>query len=125
MNVLDASALLALLNDEPGAKVVSKYIESGVLISSVNYAEVAGKLCDYGMPEGEVREVLEDLDLLVEPFSEAQALTSGALRKETRQARLSLGDRACLALARHAKAAAVTADHHWEGLTDIPLELIR
>jgi PIN domain nuclease of toxin-antitoxin system len=123
VRVLDASALLALLNDEPGAESVAGHLEAGALISSVNYAEVVAKLCDYGMPEDAIREALASLDLQVEPFSKEHALTSGVLRTRTRHAGLSLGDRACLALARHSECTAVTADRHWAGLSDVDVEL--
>lgn len=124
--MLDASALLALLDGEAGAGTVAKYVEAGTAtISSVTYAEVAGKLSDYGVPDAEVRTVLGSLGLTVEPFTESPALMSAVLRARTRHAGLSLGDRACLALAHHAKAIAVTGDRVWQGLTDIDLEFLR
>lgn len=125
MTVLDASALLALLNDEPGAEKVARYVAVGAAISSVNYAEVASKLCDYGMPDAEVKIVLGSLGLVVEPFNEAQALLCGSLRAQTRKAGLSLGDRACLAVTILAETTAITADREWKDLTDTSLEFIR
>ena len=126
MSVLDASALLALLNAEEGAALVAEHVTSGrAVMSSVNYAEVASKLSDHGLPEEAIREALESLSLRVIAFSESHALTCGLLRRSTREAGLSLGDRACLALALQEDLPAVTADRRWQGVTDIPLEVVR
>lgn len=125
MIVLDASAVLALLNSEPGAEVVTTHIARGAVMSAVNYAEVASKLVDLALPFPVARSLLEGLGLLVQPFDVDQALATGVLRGETRQVGLSLGDRACLALARHVGGTAVTADRTWQGLTDVMVEVIR
>ena len=126
MRVLDASALLALLNAEEGAALVAKHVTSGpAVMSSVNYAEVASKLSDYGLPEEAIREALESLGLRVIAFSVSHALMCGLLRRSTREAGLSLGDRACLALALQEELPAVTAERRWQGVTDIPLEVVR
>lgn len=125
MTVLDASAVLALLNREPGAHTVAAHIANGAMISAVNYAEVTTKLVDLALPHAATRGILEALGLLVQPFDDIQALTTGFLRSETRDAGLSLGDRACLALAHHVGMTAVTADRAWQGLTDVVVEVIR
>lgn len=125
MKLLDVSALLALLNSEPGSEKVAEALESGASMSSVNQAEVAAKLDDYGMPPDEVEEVLASLDLTIVPFTAEHAKTSGSLRRTTKAAGLSLGDRACLALAHHTEWTVITADRHWEGLVDAKLEFIR
>lgn len=114
--VLDASALLALLNDEPGAEHVAEAVVAGALISAVNLSEVAAKLSDYGLSAAEIREALGSLDLEIVPFGEALALGAGLLRAATRASGLSLGDRACLALAASLGLPALTADRHWAGL---------
>ncbi|MBI2872580.1 MAG: type II toxin-antitoxin system VapC family toxin [Chloroflexi bacterium] len=107
--VLDASALLALLNAEPGAEVVAAALPQAA-ISAVNLSEVVAKLADAGMPEAAVREALQGLALDVVPFDTDQAYEAGLLRSSTRGVGLSLGDRACLGLARRLNVPALTAD---------------
>lgn len=110
--VIDASALLALLNAEPGADVVAEAIPGGV-ISAVNLSEVIAKLCEAGMPEKAIRQALQPLGLEVVPFDEAQAYQAGLLRTATRGTGISLGDRACLGLAKMLGVGALTADRAW------------
>ena len=97
--VLDASALLCLLFDEPGAARVEEVLH-GARVSAANYAEVIGKLVDRGQPADEAIADLSELDLDVVALDRSQAEITGRLRSTTRQVGLSLGDRACLALAR-------------------------
>lgn len=119
--VLDASALLALLHREPGAGVVGPLVGESA-ISAVNLCEVLQGAIAHGVrPEG-VRADLEALDLTVVPFGPEDAESAALLWPATRSAGLSLGDRACLALALRLGAVAVTADRAWEGL-DLGLEL--
>lgn len=113
--ILDASALLALIQDEPGAQRVAEVLNNSV-ISTVNLAEVAAKLGDYGMPPAEVAHELKPLNLTVVPFDERQALNSGALRGTTRASGLSLGDRACLAAAEATGRIALASDRSWLAL---------
>ncbi len=110
--VLDASALLALLNEEPGHEIVASVISEAV-ISAVNLSEVVGKLADQGIADQELRRAIDALGLGVIPFDEAQAYAAGLMRPVTRRAGLSLGDRACLGLARLRKAPAYTTDRGW------------
>jgi PIN domain nuclease of toxin-antitoxin system len=113
--VLDASALLALLNDEPGSDAVADSL-SEAAISSVNLAEVVGKLSDRGMPEGEIRLALEGMGLDVHPFDAGAAYSAGFLRRATSSRGLSLGDRACLALGIALGAPVLTTDRGWKAL---------
>jgi ribonuclease VapC len=124
--VLDASALLALLQNEPGAERVAALL-SGSVISAVNLSEVVDKLVDHDMSADDIREVLDGLPLDVHAFDREAAFAAGELRRITRHAGLSLGDRACLALAAHFGVAAVTANRAWEALADdiAPVTLIR
>lgn len=123
--VLDASALLALLDGEPGQEAVASLIPEAV-IGSVNLAEVVGKLAERGMPEAEIRQALEGLALEVYPFDQEQAYTTGMLRPSTREYGVSLGDRACLAVAETLGLPAYTADRGWSKLeVDIEVRLIR
>ena len=94
--VLDASAVLALLHEEPGASEVTPWIAEGTL-SAVNAAEVIGKLIEAGMPEEAALEAVEGLGLDVMIFDAAMGAQTGILRRRTRALGLSLGDRACLA----------------------------
>ena len=123
--VLDASALLALVNQEPGQDVVAELLPSS-LVSAVNASELVAKLTDQGMPEGEVQEVLAALDLTVIPFDEGQGLIAGYLRPVTKHFGLSLGDRACLALGLQTQCPVVTADKAWAKLDlDVEIRVIR
>ena len=112
--VLDSSAVLALMLDEPGAATVRAYLRDGV-IGAANLAEVLSKLVDRGMPVHEAAEAVAILGLQVAPMTETQARVCAELRPTTRSAGLSLGDRACLALAAEMGRPAVTADRSWAG----------
>lgn len=114
--VLDASALLALLNGEPGGQDVAPLIAAGAAINAVNLAEVVSKLADTGVPEPVIHAALDPLSLDVVAFDAVLAYRVGTLRPLTRNSGLSLGDRACLALAERLKLPAVTADRTWAGL---------
>ncbi|MGQ0621890.1 MAG: type II toxin-antitoxin system VapC family toxin [Panacagrimonas sp.] len=113
--VLDASAVLCLLQDELGAKRVESHLV-GAHISAVNLCEVLGKLADAGLDDIMARNAVADLGLEVHPFDHADADEAASLRIPTRTAGLSLGDRACLALARRLGSAAVTSDRAWSRL---------
>jgi ribonuclease VapC len=116
--VLDASAVLAALNHEPGEAEVLKVLGDAI-ICAVNYSEIVAKLCDKGIPEKRVLFELKSLELNVVPFDVKRSERAGALRPLTRKFGLSFGDRACLSLAIERKAAAMTADHGWKGLESL------
>ncbi len=125
--MLDASAVLALLFEEPGAEMVRAQLRAGV-IGAANLAEVLAKLSDHGVPAHEAARAVAILGLEVAPMTEAQAQRSAELRPTTRTAGLSLGDRACLALAVELGAAALTADRGWAavaGATGVVVQVIR
>ena len=123
--VLDASALLALLNAEQGAERVAAGMP-GATMSAVNLSEVVGKLCAAGMPEKAIHQALNGLGISVVPFDEDQAYAAGLLRVATDEMGLSLGDRACLALARKLRLSALTADQTWLKLSlGVDVRLIR
>ena len=125
--MLDASAVLALLFKEPGAEVVRAHLRTGV-IGAANLAEVLAKLSDHGLPAQEAARAVAILGLEVAPMTEAQAQRSAELRPATRAAGLSLGDRACLALAAELGASAVTADRSWDavaGPAGVSVQVIR
>jgi PIN domain nuclease of toxin-antitoxin system len=110
--ILDASALLASLFAEPGHEKVDPHLDKAC-ISSVNLAEVVAKLTMSGVPQKEIQKILNELDLQVEGFDAPRAISTGALITQTAKAGLSLGDRACLALAIELDLPALTADKAW------------
>ncbi len=122
--VLDASAVLAVLEDESGAEEIEHHLESDLAaIGTVNLAEVVGKLAERGMPEAEIREAVSALALEVYPFDEILAFEAGMLRPKTKDRGLSLGDRACLALGGRLEALVLTTERVWAGLDGV--EVIR
>lgn len=124
--LLDASALLAYLQREPGFEAVREALREGAAISAVNLAEVAGKLKARGKdPERIVRRLLA-MGLEVLPFTLEEALEAGALDPLTRPLGLSLGDRACLAAGKVRGLAVLTADRTWAGVDlGIPVKVVR
>lgn len=120
--VLDASALLALLNDEPGADQVAHYIP-GAVINAVNLSEVIGKLAESGMPEEEIHEVVGLTGLQVVPFDANLAHKAGRLRPVTRKIGLSLGDHACLATGMLMSLPVITSDRIWRDC-DLPVTVV-
>ena len=117
-SVLDASALLALLYQEPGSDRVADAVDQGAAISAVNLAEVVARLSDSGVQEAIIGSMLAPLEIEVFDFDIPAAYRTGVLRPVTRTAGLSLGDRACLALARHLGVPALTTDGSWAGVED-------
>ena len=113
--VWDASALLLVLNEEPGAPEVALGIGEAV-ISAVNLSEVVAKLAEAGVPEAALKEALAALPLEVIPFDEPMAVASGLLRPVTRVHGLAMGDRACLGLAATLGLPVLTADRAWQHL---------
>lgn len=125
--VLDASAVLALIFAEPGSTQVEGHLP-GAAISAVNIAEVATRLFARGMPEDTINTIIGSLQLSIRPFDHQQALATARLRPATRSAGLSLGDRACLALAGTLQYPALTADKAWSSIADdiaVTVRLIR
>jgi ribonuclease VapC len=117
--VMDASALLAVARGERGADVVSDYLDSEqCVISAINLAEVGSKLVDLGLPESELARALKQFNVAVIDADFELALSVSALRTQTKALGLSLGDRSCLALARHLKGIAITADKAWADLDE-------
>lgn len=117
-SVLDASALLAHLNEEKGAAVVREAMEAGSAISAANWAEVLTKLAERGEdPEVAVAEMrsvglIGDV-ITIEPLTEEDCIEIARLRRATKAQGLSLADRACIALAGRLGVTALTADREW------------
>ena len=125
MTALDASALLALLFREPGHEVVLPEIAGGC-VSTVNLCEVLGRFVRDGQDALLVAQRLRATGLEVVPFDVNDAVVAAGLRRQTDPLGLSLGDRACLALAVVRGIPAMTADRQWASLhLPVPVRLIR
>jgi len=123
--VLDASAVLALLNQEPGKDRVEPLLADSV-INAVNYCEVLGKLIDAGVPEDAARESVDLLGVEVIGFDADLAQLAATLRLTTKKLGLSLGDRSCLALGLVRRNTVVTAEKTWVKLKiGVKIDLIR
>lgn len=126
MLVLDASAVLAYLQQEPGMDVVRNALQAGSTINTVNLAEVCAKLKGRGVEPRPIVERLKALGLEVTVFSEEDAMLSGEIVPVTQSLGLSLGDRACLASCRRLSAAALTTEKAWARLElGVEVQLIR
>lgn len=123
--VLDASALLAYLKDEPGGDVVEAILAESV-ISSVNWAEVIQKAIAAGVVVEGILDDLQALGLVVEPFTSEDGEVAGRLWEQTRSFGLSLGDRACLSLGLRSGVAVLTSDRAWAMLNlSLDVQVIR
>jgi ribonuclease VapC len=123
--VLDSSALLAMLFFEPGCERVAEVVPRSCM-STVNLAEVLGRLARDGRALDEALDQIERLGIVWIDFDRELAIGAAALLLPTMPSGLSLGDRACLALARLRNLPAVTADRAWAKLDlGIPIEVVR
>jgi ribonuclease VapC len=126
--VLDASAVLAILHDEPGAEIFTRRFDllENAVVSAVNAAEAHGKLVDQGIAADEAWEAVIAPAHEIVVFDAQQARIAGGLARQTRALGLSLGDRSCLALGIALKAPVYTADRAWKGLRlGVPTHVIR
>ena len=110
--ILDSSAILAVLNNEIGSQVVIATLDDA-LTSAVNYAEVISKLVERGATLEQARALLRTINVAVAEFDRPMAERAGELRATTKRLGLSLGDRACIALAEREKTPALTGDRRW------------
>lgn len=118
--VLDASALIALVRREPGWEKVAEIIDRST-ISAVNLAEAVAKLIQKGGAREAVERALDGLRLNVADWTERLAYHSAEFAPLAWERGFSLGDRACLTLARRLHAIAVTADRAWK---DLPVRVL-
>jgi len=125
--VIDASAILALLLGEPGAQKVAAVLADSV-VTTINLSEVVGYYARNGASGAGIRTMLDALPCERVPFDEDLAYATGLLLPLTRSVGLSLGDRACLALAKQLDVPAITADQPWRdiaGAVGVTIDLIR
>lgn len=123
--VVDASAILALLNQETGSEEVLRFIGKAA-IGTVNLSEVIAKLADAGIPEEDIRQILSNLNLEVIDFNKEQALKAGMLRPNTKSIGLSFGDRACLALGIILNQPVLTTDRLWGSINvEVEVRVVR
>ena len=124
--VLDASAVLALLQREPGAEELTVELLTRSSISTVNLAEVHSKLVREGVGAEEAWRATITPIFEIHPFTAEHAKIAGSLVARTRSLGLSLGDRACLALATTLDAAVYTTEQIWKDLkVGVRIHLIR
>ena len=122
MIVLDASAILALIHEGPGADLVASNLD-GSALSAANLAEVVGKLVDLQINPTALRPLLLSAGITIEPLTADDAEMAGVLRETPGGRALSVGDRCCMALAlRETQSEVLTADRAWEAL-DLPLQV--
>lgn len=125
--VLDASSLIAALLGEPGGDKVKPILEQSAM-TTANFAEVVSYLARRGTSEADIRSSLDPIPVVLIELDQHLAYAAGLLLPATRAAGLSLGDRCCLALARHLGTRALTADRAWmtvARVVGVRVELIR
>ena len=124
--VLDASAVLAVIQHERGAERLTADVLINAVIGAVNLAEVQSKLVKNGVSPAQGWNDALDLVPNVEPFTADHARIAGDLMTTTQQYGLSLGDRSCLALAIALKAPVYTTEQVWRNLkVGVPIRVIR
>lgn len=125
--VFDSSALIALIEAEPGSEVVDRNLP-GAIMSTVNLGEVAGYLARLGASREEAGEAISRLPLQIVEPDLSLAIEAGLLLPITRRLGLSLGDRFCIALGKRLKQAVLTADRLWANIAEevgVEVQLIR
>jgi PIN domain nuclease of toxin-antitoxin system len=124
--VLDASAILTLIQHERGEEKLTDEILENAVASTVNLAEVQSKLVKKGYDPEIAWEDAQSLVTAAEPFTAEQAIIAGSLLAKTEKLGLSLGDRSCLALAIALKAPVYTTEQIWKKLkVGVPIYVIR
>ena len=123
--VFDSSVVIAILKQEQGFDSAESSLNDA-LISTVNLSEVATYLARNGVPSETIQEVLASFPIQVIPFDESLAIQTGCLFSSCKHLGLSLGDRACLALAVSRKLPVLTADLIWSKLDlGISIQVLR
>ena len=123
--VLDASAILAYLQSEPGSETIEDVL-SGAAVSSVNWSEVVQKTLASKIAANNLRDDFEALGVRVHEFTADDAETAAALWQATRNFGLSLADRACLSLGMRLSLQVWTTDRNWARLKiKVPVRVVR
>ncbi|MBL8583890.1 MAG: type II toxin-antitoxin system VapC family toxin [Rhizobiaceae bacterium] len=118
MVVLDSSAIIAVLKNEPGSETVVSQLANAA-VSAVNLQEIANKMLQAGAPEPIIRQAIAELGVIVMPHDGEDAFQAAALTSLTRKFGSGLGDRSCMALAIRLGVPALTTDRAWTKL-EIP-----
>jgi PIN domain nuclease of toxin-antitoxin system len=121
--ILDSTALIALVGLETGSQQIAGLLKHSA-VSAVNLAETVNKLLEKGFSQAEVRVSLAKLELNVEDWSEAMAYRSAEFTQFNKSHGLSLGDRACLTLAKQLRATAVTSDRAWRRIPSLGVRIM-
>ena len=127
-SVLDASAVVAYLGEEPGSDALEAWLDRGAGVSALNVQEAMSRLVRQGVGPDDAGRAIAGLGLTVYDLTLALALEAGAMILVTRPKGLSHGDRACLALAKSLGVPALTGDRAWAkiaGDLDVRVELFR
>ncbi len=113
-SVLDASAIIAFLQGEPGSELVQLALQSQhCVVTAANHAEIIAKSLDRGVSPDAIQTILAELAYVVIDIKAVDGIQAGYMRAATRAVGLSLGDRLCLAVAQRLKALVLTADRPW------------
>jgi PIN domain nuclease of toxin-antitoxin system len=124
--VLDASAILAVIMGESGQEKLTPRLLADAIISTVNLAEVQGKLQSLGWTSDEAWEDATGLLREAIHFDEHRARTAGDLLTQTGALGLSLEDRSCLVLGMALRAPVYTVEKAWKKIkVGIPIHVIR
>ncbi|MBD8555137.1 type II toxin-antitoxin system VapC family toxin [Rhizobium sp. CFBP 8762] len=116
--VIDTSAIIAYLNEEPGAVIAEEWLDKGAAVSTLCVQEAITILVRRGVDRDAAAEVMTALGVKAYPLDFDLAVDGGALITQTQSKGLSHGDRACLALARKLKLPTVTTDRIWSEIAD-------
>jgi ribonuclease VapC len=123
--ILDSSAVIAAYNREPGGDKV-RSADGQRMMSAVNFSEVEAKLLERGLSREAIAQLESLLPCEIIDFDRTQASLTAKLRPLTKHRGLSLGDRACLALAIQQKATVLTADRVWAEIdVGVKVEVVR
>lgn len=122
-SVLDASALMALINNEPGSALVQVHLAKACM-STINFTEVLSKMVEQGAPAIDAKRVLDNFNIELIAFDQSQIFGVSQLRLNTKQYGLSLGDRVCLNLGKTLGLPILTSDQIWAKMNDPDIKIL-
>lgn len=120
--LLDASALLAWLQDEPGSDVVEDYL-SEAAVPATNWAEVLQKVDQHGRDASSVAGLIRGLGVTILDVTETDAEAAAGLWRIGPS--LSLADRICLAMGVARQIRVLTADAAWADIDQAEVVVVR